>query len=231
MEELLTRGFAAMDIALTERALERFRQYYALLDERNRVMNLTAISGEEDTAKAHFLDSCSLLRVADFAAKRVIDVGTGAGFPGLPLKIAEESIALTLLDSQQKRTDFLTDCVRALELEGVEVICSRAEDAVAAARESYDIAVSRAVARLNVLCELCLPFVRVGGLFIAMKGTDAAAELAEAANAIATLGGGEAKIVPCGAPGTQHAAVIVKKLTPSDEKYPRRWAKISKKPL
>lgn len=233
MEEILSLGLHEMGLPSGGGRLERFRRYYDYLTECNRVMNLTAIEGEEEAARLHFLDCCALLTVENFAGRRVIDVGSGAGFPGLPLKIAEPSVSLTLLDSLGKRVDFLRSACRELALEDVEAVCARAEEAPAELRESFDIAVSRAVARLNVLCELCLPFVRAGGSFIAMKGPDCAEELAEAAEAVALLGGGEAEIRPYSVPGAglSHAAVIIRKLSPTPEKYPRRWARIAKKPL
>ena len=233
MEEILRAGFAELGLPLDAEALRRFRSYYEYLTERNREMNLTAIAGEEQTARLHFLDCCALLAAADFTRRRVIDVGSGAGFPGLPLKIASPGMDITLLDSLGKRTDFLRSAAQLLGLEGVTVVCARAEEAPPELREGFDIAVSRAVARLNVLCELCLPFVRPGGLFIAMKGPDCAEELAEARGAIRELGGGEARIAPYAVPGTElrHAAVIIEKSAPTPVAYPRRWAKISKKPL
>ena len=219
MEEILRAGFAELGLPLDAEALRRFRSYYEYLTERNRDMNLTAIAGEEQTARLHFLDCCALLAAADFTR--------------LPLKIAAPGMDITLLDSLGKRTDFLRSAAQLLGLEGVTVVCARAEEAPPELREGFDIAVSRAVARLNVLCELCLPFVRPGGLFIAMKGPDCAEELAEARGAIRELGGGEARIVPYAVPGTElrHAAVIIEKSAPTPAAYPRRWAKISKKPL
>ena len=156
-----------------------------------------------------------------------------AGFAELPLKIASPGMDITLLDSLGKRTDFLRSAAQLLGLEGVTVVCARAEEAPPELREGFDIAVSRAVARLNVLCELCLPFVRPGGLFIAMKGPDCDEELAEARGAIRELGGSEARSAPYAVPGTElrHAAVIIEKSAPTPAAYPRRWAKISKKPL
>ena len=172
MEEILKYGFAQLGVEVNERALERYRTYYEYLEERNKVMNLTAISGTEDVARLHFLDCVSLLGMCDFKSKRLIDVGTGAGFPGLPLKIAEPSLELTLLDSLNKRVDFLRETCVKLGFEDVNCIHARAEEAPAEFRGAYDIAASRAVARLNTLCELCLPFLKVGGVFIAMKGPD-----------------------------------------------------------
>ena len=233
MEKLLRAGFAQLGIGAPEAAPGLFRTYYERLSEVGSVMNLTAIEGEEPVARGHFLDSAALLRFADFEGRRVIDVGTGAGFPGLPLAILRPGAGFTLLDSQQKRTDFLADTAGRLGLRNVEVLCMRAEEAPKERRGAYDIAVSRAVARLNVLCELCLPFVKTGGLFISMKAEDCAAEVAEAANAIRTLGGAEPEIRTYGIPGTDvvRAAVLIKKAAETPEKYPRRWARMSKQPL
>lgn len=233
MEEILSRGLAELGLPAAGGRLELFWRYYEYLTERNAVMNLTAIEGEEEAARLHFLDCCALLNLVDFRARRVIDVGSGAGFPGLPLRIEEPTMSLTLLDSLGKRVDFLRSACDRLGMEDVVTVCARAEEAPEGLRESYDIAVSRAVARLNVLCELCLPFVRPGGLFIAMKGPEGGAELDEAAGAIALLGGGGARVESYAVPGTQlrHTAVIIEKIAPTPERYPRRWAKISKKPL
>ena len=195
-------------------------------------MNLTAITGEAEVARLHFLDCGALLNMADFSGKAVIDVGTGAGFPGLPLKILCPDIRLTLLDSLQKRVDFLQSTCSLLELATVDCVHARAEESMQY-REKFDIAVSRAVSRLNMLCELCLPFVAVGGKFIAMKGPGGVQELAEAENAIALLGGRVLGITDYTVPGTDitHSAVIIEKTSPTPAKYPRRFAKIQKSPL
>ena len=233
MEEILRSGFAGLGLELDGEALRRFRRYYEYLTERNCVMNLTSIEGEEDTARLHFLDCCALLTAADFAGKRVIDVGSGAGFPGIPLKIAESTISLTLLDSLAKRTGFLSSAAELLGLEDVQVVCARAEEAPRGLREGFDIAVSRAVARLNLLLEVCLPFVRSGGVFLAMKGTDCEEEAREAANAAGQLGGKIREVRRYTIPGTDitHAVVIVDKLSPTPPQFPRRWARMTKKPL
>ena len=232
MEQILRDGFAALGLPLSEAALERYRAYYTFLAERSQVMNLTAIHGEEDTARLHFLDCAALLSMADFAGARVIDVGSGAGFPGLPLKIAQPEMELTLLDSLAKRVQFLSETCALLELENVTCLHARAEDAPDL-RETFDIAVSRAVARLDVLCELCLPFVKTGGVFLAMKGPASGQELEDAARAIETLGGGECAVLPYTIPGTdtEHNAGRIVKLRPTPAQYPRRWAKIQKAPL
>lgn len=233
MDEILQDGFAALGLSFGPAAAAAFRGYYGLLESRSAVTNLTAIRGEADTARLHFLDSCALLRAADFAGKRVIDVGTGAGFPGLPLKIARPDIRLTLLDSLGKRVDFLREVCAALGLNDVACVAARAEEAPPELRERFDIAVSRAVARLAVLCELCLPFVAVGGVFIAMKGPDCAEEAAEAGAAASALGGGEIRLLPYEIPGADvgRTAVLIRKTAPTPAQYPRRWAKISRRPL
>lgn len=233
MEKILQDGLEALGLTMDEGALARFNTYHEYLGERNKVMNLTAISGVEDTARLHFLDCAALLGAADFSGARVVDVGSGAGFPGLPLKIIKPEIRLTLLDSQKKRVDFLTEVCQRLGFDDVACIHVRAEEAPAELRESFDIAVSRAVARLSMLCELCLPFVRPGGLFLAMKGPDFARELDEAARAIALLGGEAQDTFSYVIPGTdiRHSAAIVKKTQSTPRGYPRRFAKIQKTPL
>ena len=164
--------------------------------------------------------------------KNVIDVGTGAGFPGLPLKIACPAMSLTLLDSQQKRVGFLRETCASLELEDVECLHARAEEC-AALRESFDFALSRAVARLNVLCELCLPFVKAGGAFLALKGPAVSEELEEARRAVTLLGGEVEQVFPYTLPGeeTGHSIVVLRKASPTPAKYPRRFAQIKKAPL
>ena len=196
-------------------------------------MNLTSITGEEDTARLHFLDCAALCSVYNFSGASVIDVGTGAGFPGLPLKITDPSISLTLLDSHKKRIAFLEETCKMLKLEDVNCIDERAEEISSDIGGSFDIAVSRAVARLNILCELCLPFVHVGGVFIAMKGPDCAQELAEATKAISILGGKAPEIKKYTIPGTNivHSIVIIEKVKPTPPEYPRQFGRIKKAPL
>lgn len=232
MNEILTAGFSHLGLSLPPEALGRFAAYHKALEDGNAVMNLTAITGVEETARLHFLDCAALLGAADLKNASVIDVGTGAGFPGMVLKIAEPSIHLTLLDSLRKRVDFLETTGAALGLTDIRYIHGRAEE-MPQLREQFDFAVSRAVARLNLLCELCLPFVKVGGSFLAMKGPGAAAELEQAEHAISLLGGEFHAAHRYTIPGTdlQHCVVEIRKLAPTPEKYPRRFAKMQKAPL
>ena len=234
LEEILTRGCQAANIPLPEGALAAFRSYYEFLEEKNSVMNLTAISGETDVATLHFLDCLSLLSAADMSGSRIIDIGSGAGFPGLPLKIADSSIDLTMLDALKKRVQFLTELCTAVNTP-CTCIHARAEEQslIPGFRDSFDFALSRAVARLNLLCELCLPFVRPGGKFIAMKSIDTEDEITEAKSAIKTLGGKIEKVIDYNIPSTDipRRVVIISKLTNTPKGYPRRFAKIQKAPL
>lgn len=233
LEAILKSGLEELGLSPDEQALGRFRSYYEHLEQTNQVMNLTAIRGEADVARLHFLDCAALLKLYDFAGKRVLDVGSGAGFPGLVLKILRPDMSLCLLDSLDKRIKFLRETGELLGLEELSCIHARAEEAPANFRESYDIVCSRALARLNLLCELCLPYVKPGGSLIAMKGPACHDELEEARNCISLLGGGEPRIVDYPIPQTDivHSAVIIPKIAPSPGKYPRRWAQIKKQPL
>ena len=169
MKETLERLLPKLNLSLAPAQLDTLARFGSLLLEKNQVMNLTAITEPQKVAELHFYDCLALLNAADFRSKRVVDIGCGAGFPGVPLKIAEPSMALTLLDSLGKRMDWLREVLPELQVEA-NVVTARAEEYVTVCRESYDIAVSRAVARLNILSELCLPYVKVGGCFVAMKG-------------------------------------------------------------
>ena len=233
LEPRLSSGFEAMGLSADDEMLRRYRVYYEYLEEINQVMNLTAISGEKDVAELHFLDCAALLTMQSFTGKKVIDVGTGAGFPGLALKIACPELELTLLDSLDKRVNFLKNTCEKLGFEDVNCIHARAEEIPEGLRQGFDFAVSRAVARLNLLCELCLPYVKKGGMFIAMKGPELDAELEEAKRAIRTLGGVVEKKLDYTIPGTDvtHCAVLIRKCSDTPAKYPRRWAQIKKSPL
>ena len=232
MKQALASGFPQLERKLTDAQLDTFCAFGSALVEKNQVMNLTAITEPEQVARLHFLDCIALLGAANFYGKSVIDVGCGAGFPGVPLKIAEPSIDLTLLDSLKKRMDWLESTLPELGIEA-QCVAARAEEYALAHREQYDIAVSRAVARLTMLAELCLPLVRVGGHFVAMKSADSDEELSQAARAIATLGGKVTRIWDYPVPGTDavHRAVVITKVKATPKPYPRRFAKIKQQPL
>lgn len=231
MNETLTAGLTALGLP-TEGApaLVRFGE---MLIETNKVMNLTAITEPKDVAALHFLDSAALLTLADLRGKSVVDVGTGAGFPGMPLRILEPSIRLTLLDSLGKRINFLQGACDQLGLSNVACVHARAEEFAAKHRERFDVATSRAVAALPMLSELCLPLVKVGGVFLAMKSVDSEEEINSAKRAIALLGGKIREVKDYPIPGTEvtHRLVVVEKISPSPAKYPRAFAKIKKNPL
>jgi len=234
MFSIVKNGADELNIKLPPEAETAFKVYYDFLEEQSQNINLTTITGEEDVSRLHFLDSVALLNAVDFKGKKVIDIGSGAGFPGLPIKIAEPSVNLSLLDATGKKTLFLSDLCKKLELDAL-CINARAEEAAHKPefREKYNIVVSRAVARLSILCELCLPFVKVDGVFIAMKSIDSEDEVTEAAGAVKTLGATAIKQYDYKIPGTDiiHRAVIISKKIESPEKYPRRYAKIQKSPL
>ena len=230
MKQTLLDGLQARGRALDGQAVDTLCAFGAALLEKNRVMNLTAITEPAAVAQLHFLDSLALLDAAPLAGRSVIDVGCGAGFPGVPLKIAEPSIRLTLLDSLAKRMNWLAEVLPELGVQA-EIVTARAEEYAAQRREQYDFAVSRAVARLNVLAELCLPFVRVGGQFLAMKGALAQEEVDEARRAIRTLGGQVKKIYEYPVADTTHRVVVIEKVAPTPKQYPRAFAKIKKSPL
>jgi len=234
LSSLITSGAESLGISLPNAAVGAFQAYYRLLEKIGSNVNLTAVAGEGDVAKLHFLDSIALLTVADFKGAHVLDIGSGAGFPGVPLKIAEPSISLTLLDASAKRISFLTELCETLDIEA-QCIHARAEEFInePANRESRDIVVSRAVARLNQLSELCLPFVKIGGIFIAMKSTDSDDEISGAASALNTLGAKLSHCIDYDIPATniKHRAVIMQKIAETPPKYPRRFARIQKAPL
>ena len=235
MREILLSGAKRLGLALEDSALGQFENYARILEEENRKINLTAVTGEREIAERHFIDSLAVLAAAGDIVKcaRVVDVGSGAGFPGLPMKIAEPSICLTALDSTEKKVQFLRKVCEVLGLSGAEAVFGRAEELsrLPERREKYDIAVSRAVARLNVLAELCLPFVKVGGSFFAMKTASNEEEIKEAANAVKLLGGEMAGQFDYEIMGASHRIVCIRKVKSTPEKYPRRFAKIQKQPL
>ena len=230
MKTALLEGLPKLNLNLDDATAQQLCDFGAAVVEQNKVMNLTAITEPDQVAKLHLLDSLSLLAVLDLKGKRIIDVGCGAGFPGVPVKIACPEAQLTLLDSLGKRMNWLETILPQL---GVEANCvtARAEEAVASCRESYDVATSRAVARLNILLELTAPFVKVGGYVLAMKGTAAKEELAEAKNAIAKLGLKLEGVREFPVDDTAHTVIVLKKVSLTPAKYPRRYAKIKQMPL
>lgn len=238
MEERIRAGLTALDIPRFDpSAPGLLARYGQLLLEKNRVMNLTAITDPDQVADLHFLDSAALLTLKElsFQGKTMIDVGTGAGFPGLPLRLLEPSLRLTLLDSLGKRVSWLSEVCGTLGAGDVRCVHARAEEQALAPgwRDSFDIAVSRAVADLRVLCELCLPYVAPGGFFLAMKAVDCGEELSAAASGILLLGGRVHALHDYEIPGSgvRHRAILIKKTAPTPNGYPRRWARIQKAPL
>lgn len=228
MKGILREEARLLGLSLSEEQLAQCERFSDALLEKNKVMNLTAITEPEAVARLHFADCLALLTVEEFRGKRVIDVGCGAGFPGVPLKLGEPTIELTLLDSLQKRVNWLRETLQALAVPA-ECVAARAEEY--GHREEFDIAVSRAVARLNVLCELCLPFVKVGGCFIAMKAASAQEEIDEAKRAVSLLGGKVERVVSYSIGEAEHRAVVIRKLRPTPAAYPRRFSKIKQSPL
>lgn len=231
IQNILAQGLPALGIS--GECIPQLTEFSRLLLEKNQVMNLTAITQPREVATLHLLDGLAVAAAGDLAGKAVIDVGTGAGFPGVPLAIALPNASLTLLDSLGKRVTFLEETCRALGLQNVTCVHARAEEFAAHHRESYDVAVSRAVAALPVLCELCLPLVKVGGVFLAMKSSHSQEETEQAAKAISLLGGKLENVTDYSIPTTDitHRLLIIRKLSPTPKKYPRRFAQIKKQPL
>ena len=231
MKQILETGLETL--GLSTEGVPALIRYGEMLVETNKVMNLTAITEPADVATLHFLDSAALLTLLDFKNKTVADIGTGAGFPGVPLKICEPTIRLTLLDSLNKRIEFLKGVCDELGLEDVDCVHARAEEFAAAHRGSFDIVTSRAVASLPLLCELCLPLVKVGGCFASMKSVESDQELESAKRGIAILGGRVKEVTDYLIPGTDvhHRLIILEKISETPKKYPRAFAKIKKNPL
>ncbi len=233
---ILLSGAEKLGIVLSKRQQEQFEAYYDYLIAQNEVMNLTAITEYEEVLCKHFLDSLFLIHsVKDINGKRILDLGTGAGFPGIPLKIAFPDAEFVLMDSLNKRVSFLNRVIELLDLKKVTAVHARAEEAARKAeyREQFDYCVSRAVARLSTLSEFCIPFVKPGGLFISYKAGDCGEECREAKNAVTTLGGRFIKAEQAYLPDTEIARtfVLIKKEKKTPEKYPRGQGKPLKQPL
>ncbi len=240
MKDILAQGFADMGIVPPVGAVDKLCRYAQLLLEQNQVMNLTAITQPEAVARLHFLDSAALLTWPGGGAgwlknKRVVDVGTGAGFPGMVLKILEPSISLTLVDSLGKRVVWLENICKALSLDGVRCIHGRAEELALEPefRDRFDVSTSRAVAAFPSLCELCLPYVKPGGVFLAMKSVESSSEVEGGRESVKRLGGKLLEpwdyAIPGG--GVTHRLVGVHKVSPTPKGFPRSWGKIKKAAL
>ena len=231
MEAILKEGLA--QLGLDTGSIPALTEFSRRLLEKNQVMNLTAITEPADVVRLHLLDCACLLTAADFRGKQVVDVGTGAGFPGMPLRLLEPDFDLTLLDSLGKRIDFLQEIVDAMGLQRVRCVHARAEEFAGQHREGFDLAVSRAVAALPMLCELAMPLVKTEGLFLAMKSVESDGEIESARGAIGQLGGKIEKILDYTVPCTEvrHRVVVIRKVRPTPSQFPRPFAKIKKSPL
>ena len=231
MLKTLKEGLPALGLDLDQETCEKLCAFGAAVVKQNEVMNLTAITEDSQVAKLHLLDSLSVLKCADLAGKTLIDVGCGAGFPGVPTAIACPQAKVTLLDSLAKRVNWLETVLPQLGVNNARCITARAEEAVSDHREKFDFATSRAVARLNILLELTAPYVRVGGRVLALKGAAAREELEEAKGAIKKLGLELEEVKDFPVDGTNHSVIVLRKVAPTPKQYPRRYAKIKQAPL
>lgn len=227
IKQLETKG-----ITLTPQQVNQFKQYFKILVEWNEKMNLTAITDEEGVYLKHFYDSLTIAFDFDFTDQSIVDVGAGAGFPSVPLKIVYPELKITIVDSLTKRITFLNHLFKELNLSNCQAISARAEDYAKDHRQKCDIVMARAVARLNILDELCLPLVKVGGYFLALKGLKATEELEEAGKGIVLLGGQVEKSIDFTLTNDNHRSnIIIKKVRDTSAKYPRMFGKIKKQPL
>ncbi|MFQ6792621.1 16S rRNA (guanine(527)-N(7))-methyltransferase RsmG [Thomasclavelia sp.] len=219
-------------INLTVKQLEQFKKYYVTLVEWNQKMNLTAITDQEDVYLKHFYDSLTIAFDFKFKDQKIIDVGAGAGFPSIPLKIVYPDLKVTIVDSLTKRITFLNHLFKELELTDCKAISARAEEYAKTNRQKADLVLARAVARLDILDELCLPLVKVGGYFLALKGLKAQEELTKASSGIKILGGEVERVIDFRLTNDDHRSnIIIKKVKATPAKYPRMFGKIKKQPL
>ena len=230
MKKTLAQELPGLGLELPQERIHTLCAFGAAMVKQNEVMNLTAITESAAVARLHLMDSLTVMKCLDLKGKRLIDVGCGAGFPGVPLAIGEPELKVTLLDSLGKWVKWLEETLPTL---GVKAGCvtGRAEEYVTKCRESYDVATSRAVARLNILLELTAPYVKVGGAVLAMKGAAAREELAECGNAIKKLGLKLEEVREFPIDGTSHAVIVLRKVAPTPKQFPRRFAKIKQSPL
>ncbi|HZK26921.1 MAG TPA: 16S rRNA (guanine(527)-N(7))-methyltransferase RsmG [Thermoclostridium sp.] len=232
---ILLEGFAEFGVNLTENQIANFERYHKMLIEWNEKINLTAITDERDVVIKHFIDSISIIQFIPKNALNIIDVGTGAGFPGIPLKVVKDQLNITLLDSLEKRVRFLNSIINEIGISGIRTIHARAEDLGKDKehRECYDVGTARAVASLSVLCEYILPFVRIGGYFICMKGSDVENEISDSKTALSILGGEIEKVVNFSLPfeKSERNIILIKKIRHTPTKYPRKSGKPTKTPL
>lgn len=234
--DTLIEGLTELDIKVEDGIIDRFREYKKLLKEWNEKINITAIKEDKEIDIKHFLDSVTVLKTGYIKdGQRIIDIGTGGGFPGIPLKIINNNLEVVLLDSLNKRIKFLNQVINTLGLDGITAIHGRAEDFGKNPdyREKFDVVVSRAVASLNILSEYCLPFVKVGGYFIAMKGPEINNEIEDSGSALKTLGGVIEERFDIKLPYSDitHILLVIKKISDTPTKYPRKSGKPKKNPL
>ena len=232
MKEMLINAARAYGIDINAQMAEQMEAYWSYLKEVNKSMNLTRVESDEEAVERHFTDSLIPLKAGLIpSGANVMDLGSGAGFPGIPLAIARPDIHMTLMDSLAKRVNFLCEAARQADVK-VAAIHARAEEAAKGEmREAFDIVTARAVARMNVLCELALPFVRTGGHLLAYKGPAAHEELSEAQNAIRRLGGGEAQLIPAGIADRDEYIIVIKKLSPTPKSFPRKPGEAARRPI
>ena len=231
MTSEFTQILADHEIALSGHAEQQCDRLCQLLLEKNAQVNLTALKTGREVELRHFADSIIQTGFLEFSGKSVIDIGTGAGFPGLPIKIAVPDTEITLLESLKKKADAADEFAKSLGLEGCRVVCGRAEEYVSQCREQFDLAISRAVAPLNLLAELCLPYVKPGGFFLALKGAAYEQELEQAQNAINSLGGKLARVECYTIDRVEFFTLVIEKVSPTPKIYPRKYAKMNKTPL